>query len=126
MPGRVLIAPGGYQMTVRRSGGIYQVMVNKGERVSSHCPSVDVLMESVAKSVGPNALGIVLTGMGQDGANGMFSMRQAGARTIAQNEESCVVFGMPKVAYEKGGAERLIPLDEIAPAVFRLLAEGLK
>ena len=123
MTGRVLVAPGGKHMRVRRSGGIYQVTCDDGELVSGHRPSVDVLMHSVAEQVGANAIGIMLTGMGADGAAGMLTMRQAGARTLAQDEATSVVFGMPKVAYEKGGAERLVPLPDIAPATIRLLSE---
>jgi two-component system chemotaxis response regulator CheB len=122
MPGRVLIGPGGLHMQVVRSGGIYQVECKPGEPVSGHCPSVDVLMNSVARHVGANAIGVMLTGMGSDGADGMLAMRRAGARNLAQDEASSVVFGMPKVAYERGGAERLLPLEQIAPAVIELLS----
>lgn len=123
MPGRVLIAPGGLHMRVIRSGGVYQVVCEAGEPVSGHCPSVDVMMHSVAQHVGANAVGVMLTGMGADGSAGMLAMRQAGARNIAQDEASSVVFGMPRVAFEKGGAERLVPLDDIPAAVCRLLSE---
>ncbi len=123
MPGRILIAPGGLHMRVKRSGGIYQVSCEAGETVSGHCPSVDVMMHSVAQHVGANAVGVMLTGMGADGADGMLAMRKAGARNIAQDEASSVVFGMPKVAFERGGAERLVPIDDIASATLRLLAE---
>lgn len=123
MPGRVLVSPGGLHMRVIRSGGIYKVQCETGENVSGHCPSVDVLMNSVAQHVGRNAIGVMLTGMGSDGAAGMLAMRQAGARNLAQDEATSVVFGMPKVAYERGGAERLLPLDRIAPAVIDLLSE---
>jgi two-component system chemotaxis response regulator CheB len=121
--GRVLIAPGGKHLKVIRSGGTYQVLCQEGEKVSGHCPSVDVLMDSVAKEVGPNALGIMLTGMGSDGAKGMLKMRQAGAKNIAQDEASCVVFGMPKVAFERGGAEKLVPLRQIVSETINLLNE---
>ena len=121
MSGRILIAPGEKQMTIHRSGGIYQVKCTPGEKVSGHCPSVDVMMQSVAEQVGANAIGIMLTGMGADGANAMLAMRQAGARTIAQDEESCIVFGMPNEAYKRGGAERLVPLDNIAAETLKLL-----
>ncbi len=122
LPGRVLIAPGGLHMKVRRSGGIYEVDCREGEKVSGHCPSVDVLMGSVAQEVGANALGIMLTGMGGDGAEGMLAMRKKGARTVAQDEKTCVVFGMPKVAFEKGGAECLLPLDSIPGKILGILA----
>ncbi len=122
MPGRILVAPGNYHMKVRRSGGFYYVELTNGEKVNGHRPSVNVLMHSVAKYVGANAIGVMLTGMGSDGADGMLAMRRAGARTVAQNEETSVVFGMPKVAYEIGAAEKLLPLDEIGHDVIKLLA----
>lgn len=115
LAGRVLVAPGGSHMRVTRSGGVYLVECRPGDKVSGHCPSVDVLMESVAESAGANSLGIVLTGMGHDGSDGLLAMRKSGARTVAQDEATSVVFGMPKVAYEKGAAECLQPLDRIAP-----------
>lgn len=121
--GLVLIAPGGSQFEVIRSGGFYQVRIGGPDKVSGHCPSVDVMMHSVAKHVGGNAIGAMLTGMGQDGADGMLAMRQAGARCLAQDEASSVVFGMPRVAFEKGGAERLVPLEQMAPALLSLLTE---
>ena len=121
MIGRVLVAPGGKQMRVVRAGGIYSVEVKPGELVCGHSPSVEVMMQSVARSVGANAVGVMLTGMGHDGADGMKAMRDAGARTLAQDEKSSVVFGMPKVAFERGGAERLVTLSEIANAILRLL-----
>lgn len=121
--GLILIAPGGKQMEVVRSGGFYQIRLGGEEKVSGHCPSVDVMMHSVAKHVGANAVGAMLTGMGQDGAEGMLAMKQAGSRCIAQDEASSVVFGMPKVAFEKGGADRLVPLDKISTALLSLLTE---
>jgi two-component system chemotaxis response regulator CheB len=114
MIGRVLIAPGDFHMHVIRSGGRYEVVCRQGEKVSGHRPSVDVLMESVANNVGSNSFGILLTGMGADGAKGLKAMRDAGSMTIAQDEESCVVFGMPKVAIELGAAERVVSLSHIA------------
>jgi two-component system chemotaxis response regulator CheB len=121
--GLILIAPGGKQLEVVRTGGFYEVRLGSTEKVSGHCPSVDVMMHSVAKHVGTNAVAAMLTGMGQDGAEGMLAMKQAGARCISQDEASSVVFGMPKVAYEKGGAERLVPLDKIATSLLSLLTE---
>ncbi|OGR01534.1 MAG: chemotaxis response regulator protein-glutamate methylesterase [Deltaproteobacteria bacterium RIFOXYD12_FULL_50_9] len=121
MPGRILIAPGEKHMQVRRSGGIYEVECKAGEKVSGHCPSVDVLMHSVAQHVGRNAIGVMLTGMGRDGAEGMLAMRKAGARNLAQDERTSVVFGMPKEAFENGGAECLVPLEKIAEASLALL-----
>ncbi|MEW6574601.1 MAG: chemotaxis response regulator protein-glutamate methylesterase [Bacillota bacterium] len=122
MPGRALIAPGDRHMKVRRSGGIYLVDCQTGEKVCGHCPSVEVLFQSVAQQVGPNAIGVILTGMGSDGADGLLAMRRAGARTIAQDEATSVVFGMPKVAYERGGAEFLLPLNAIPKTIIDLLA----
>jgi two-component system chemotaxis response regulator CheB len=123
MPGRILIAPGDFHMTVKRSGGEYRVDCSHGEKVCGHCPSVEVMLQSVAKNAGSNAVGIMLTGMGHDGAEGMLAMRKSGARTIAQDETTSVVFGMPKAAYEKGGVEKLIPLEKIAGEALRLLSE---
>lgn len=121
MAGRILIAPGEQQLRVRRSGGIYEVDCRPGEKVSGHCPSVDVMMHSVAEEAGANTVGIMLTGMGRDGAAGMLAMRRAGARNIAQDEKSSVVFGMPKEAFANGGAEKLVPLDQIAEASLNML-----
>ncbi len=117
MPGRVLIAPGGRHMQLRRSGAQYQVSVSDGPPVNRHKPSVDVLFHSVARVAGRNALGVIMTGMGDDGANGLLAMRQAGAHTIAQDRESSVVFGMPKEAIERGAAAEVLPLSAIAAAV---------
>ena len=117
LSGNVLIAPAGKQMHVRRVGGFYEVEVRGEEKVSGHCPSVDVLMRSMAQHVGTNGVGAILTGMGDDGAKGLAEFRQSGGRTVAQNEASCVVFGMPKVAHEHGGVECLRPLDKIADTI---------
>ena len=114
IPGQVLIAPGGFHMYLRRSGAIYYVEIKDGPMICRQKPSVDVLFESVAKYAGANAVGAILTGMGEDGASGLLSMRKAGARTIAQDEASCVVFGMPKEAIEIGAAEVITPLQNIA------------
>jgi two-component system, chemotaxis family, protein-glutamate methylesterase/glutaminase len=121
--GRVLIAPGGMHMKVVRSGGRYIVRIKEGEKVNGHCPSVDVLFHSVAANAGDNAVGAILTGMGRDGADGMLAMRNNGAKTIAQDERSCVVFGMPKEAYINGGAEKLVSLDNIPREIINLLKE---
>lgn len=115
--GRALIAPGGRHMVLRRNGAQYQVEVVDGPLVNRHRPSVDVLFRSVARGAGANALGVLMTGMGDDGAAGLLEMRQAGARTIAQDEASCVVFGMPKEAIRRGAAERVLPLPSIASAL---------
>ncbi|MGP3791439.1 protein-glutamate methylesterase/protein-glutamine glutaminase [Pseudomonas sp. B392_1p] len=113
MPGRALIAPGGLHLSVRRNGAQYQVTVQDGPPVSRHKPSVDVLFRSIAKAAGSNALGVIMTGMGDDGARGLKAMRDAGAFTVAQDEESCVVFGMPKEAIRLGGVAQICSLDEI-------------
>jgi len=114
--GLALIAPGGKHMLVKRSGAQYYVEVKDGPLVSRHRPSVDVLFRSAAVHAGPNALGVIMTGMGDDGARGLKEMLDAGARTWAQDEESCVVFGMPKEAIKLGGVEQIVALDGI-PAV---------
>lgn len=118
--GKVLIAPGDKQMRLTRSGGIYRVEVKEGEKVSGHCPSVDVLFQSVAKSAASNAVGVILTGMGSDGARGLLAMRRAGAKTIGQDERSCVVYGMPKVAYEINAVEHQVSLENIASRVYNV------
>jgi two-component system chemotaxis response regulator CheB len=120
VPGRALIAPGGRHMVLKRSGAQYFVEVLDGPLVNRHRPSVDVLFRSVAKSAGANALGIIMTGMGDDGAAGMLEMRQAGSHTLAQDEQSCVVFGMPKEAIKRGGVERTMALGEFAREIARL------
>ncbi len=117
VPGRALIAPGGKHMRLKRSGAQYHVEVLDGPVVNRHRPSVDVLFRSVAKFAGRNALGIIMTGMGDDGARGLKEMHDAGARTIAQDEDSCVVYGMPKEAVKMGGVDRSLPLEQIASAL---------
>jgi len=114
LPGRALIAPGGRHMRVVRSGALYKVEVLDGPPVNRHKPSVDVLFRSVAACAGANAMGIIMTGMGDDGARGLLEMRQAGAPTVAQDEASCVVFGMPREAIKLGAADVVLPLDRIA------------
>ncbi len=121
LAGRVLVAPGGQQMRVVRSGGLYLVEVRPGALCCGHCPSVEVLMQSAAAQVGANAVGVMLTGMGHDGADGLKAMRDAGARTLAQDEATCVVFGMPMEAHKRGGAERLVPLPGMAAATLECL-----
>ena len=117
IPGLALIAPGGRHMMLKRNGAQYVVDVADGPLVNRHKPSVDVLFRSVAKFAGANALGIIMTGMGDDGARGMKEMHDAGARTIAQDEASCVVFGMPKEAIKLGAADQVLPLDQIPAAI---------
>jgi two-component system, chemotaxis family, protein-glutamate methylesterase/glutaminase len=114
LDGRVLIAPGGCHMQLQRSGARYVVTVKDGPLVNRHKPSVDVLFRSVAQYAGANAVGLLLTGMGDDGARGLLAMRQAGARTVAQDEASCVVFGMPREAIRMGAAAEVLSLDAMA------------
>lgn len=121
LPGRVLIAPGDKHMRLIKVNGVYQVECKAGEKVSGHCPSVDVLFSSVAKAAGKDALGVILTGMGGDGANGLLEMRKAGAKTIGQNEATCVVYGMPKVAYDIGAVHYQMELSSIANKIYGLL-----
>lgn len=122
LPGHMLIAPGGdAHMRLVKVNGVYQVEVKQGPRVNGHCPSVDVLFESVARVAGASAVGIILTGMGGDGAKGLLSMRKAGARTIGQDESTCVVYGMPKVAYDLGAVEHQEKLTDIAGRTYSLL-----
>jgi two-component system chemotaxis response regulator CheB len=122
--GRALIAPGGRHMLLRRSGAQYFVEVVDGPLVSRHRPSVDVLFRSVAKAAGANALGSIMTGMGDDGAVGLLEMRKAGARTVAQDEETCVVYGMSKEAVKCGAVERSVPLGEIDREIQAQLSAG--
>lgn len=122
LPGHMLIAPGGDRhMRLVKVGGSYQVEIKPGPRVNGHCPSVEVLFDSVAKAAGPDAVGIILTGMGGDGAKGLLAMRKAGARTIGQDESTCVVYGMPKVAYDLGAVEYQEKLTDIAQRTYALL-----
>lgn len=122
LPGHMLIAPGGDRhMRLVKVGGNYQVEVKPGPRVNGHCPSVDVLFDSVAKAAGADAVGIILTGMGGDGAKGLLAMRRAGARTIGQDESTCVVYGMPKVAYDLGAVEYQDKLTDIAGRTYAVL-----
>jgi two-component system chemotaxis response regulator CheB len=120
-PGRALIAPGNYHMLLRRSGAKYYVSVKSGPLVNRQRPSVDVLFQSISKYAGANAVGVIMTGMGSDGAKGLLEIRQAGARTIGQNEASCVVFGMPKEAANIGAVEKLVPLNRIPHEIIKAL-----
>lgn len=122
-PGRALIAPGNFHMTLVRKDGVSRVSVADGPRVHYQRPAVDVLFRSVAQSRIPRTVGVLLTGMGSDGAQGLLEMRRAGAATIAQDEASCVVFGMPKVAIEQGAAQKVLPLSKIAGGIFAALNE---
>ncbi|HUI76729.1 MAG TPA: chemotaxis response regulator protein-glutamate methylesterase [Bryobacteraceae bacterium] len=125
LPGHALLAPGNYHMEVVRSGAEYHVRVFQGETVNRHRPSVDVLFRSCAQRLGTNVVGVILTGMGADGARGLLEMREAGARTIAQDEASSVVFGMPKEAIALGGAEEISPLTSIPSRILRMLAPSM-
>ena len=122
VPGHALIAPGNFHLEVVRSGAMTNVRVRSGDVVNRHRPSIDVMFQSCAKELGMNAVGAILTGMGDDGARGLLAMRQAGAKTVAQDENSCVVFGMPKEAIAMGAAEQVLPLDRIANFVLRAAA----
>jgi two-component system chemotaxis response regulator CheB len=117
--GRALIAPGNHHLLLKRSGARYYVEIKEGPLVSRHRPSVDVLFRSAARYAGKNAVGVIMTGMGDDGAKGMLEMKEAGAYNIAQDEESCVVFGMPKKAIELDAVDRVLPLSAIPAAVIR-------
>ncbi len=123
VPGVALIAPGGKHMLLRRSGARYYVNVKEGPLVNRHRPSVDVMFRSVAKTAGKNAIGVILTGMGGDGARGLLEMKEAGAATVAQDEKSCVVFGMPKVAIDIGAAEDIVSLEKIPDKIIKLVRE---
>lgn len=120
LQGHALLAPGGLHMAVRRAGASYMVRVGPGQPVNRHCPSVDVLFRSAATHLGANAIGAILTGMGNDGAAGLLEMRQAGARTLAEHESTCVVFGMPREAIACGAAEQIVPLGDIATRLVAL------
>lgn len=120
VPGRVLLAPGGMHMLLQRSGANYFVAIKDGPRVCLQKPSVEVMFNSVAKYAGANAIGAILTGMGKDGAIGLLNMRKNGAHTIAQDEESCIVYGMPKEAADQGAAERVLPLSGVAKAMIEM------
>ncbi len=121
-PGRVLIAPGNFQMRLAKRGTGYIVKCTQEEKVSGHCPSVDVLFDSVAAVAGKQSVGVILTGMGRDGANGLLKMKKTGAYTIGQDEKSSVVYGMPMVAYNIGAVDKQLPLDRIADEIIRFLS----
>jgi two-component system chemotaxis response regulator CheB len=121
VPGLALIAPGNFHMILRRSGARYYVEVKTGPMVHHQRPAVDILFKSTAKYAGANAIGVILTGMGADGAEGLLEMKNAGAETIAQDENSCVVFGMPKEAIKMGAADKVLPLDKIPIEMMRMV-----
>ncbi|XPV76875.1 MAG: protein-glutamate methylesterase/protein-glutamine glutaminase [Desulfovibrio sp.] len=124
--GKIIIAQGGKHLRVKKVGSQMRIESKPGPLACGHCPSVEVLFDSVAQTVGSKSLAVMLTGMGRDGASAMARLRQTGARTMAQDQESCVVFGMPKEAYQMGGAERLVPLDRISHEIAKLLSTGGK
>jgi two-component system chemotaxis response regulator CheB len=113
-PGKVFIAPGDKHLRIKKSGSKYVTELYEGEKVNGHCPSVDVLFYSAAKECGKNAVGVILTGMGQDGAKGLLEMKRSGAYTIGQDEKTSIVYGMPKVAFDIGAVDRQQGLDSIA------------
>ena len=119
LPGQALIAPGNYHTMLKRSGARYYVEVKEGPLVNRHRPSVDVLFRSTAKYAGANAIGVIMTGMGDDGARGLLEMKETGAKTIAQDEKSCIVFGMPKEAIKLNAADKILPLESIAQYVIK-------
>jgi two-component system chemotaxis response regulator CheB len=121
--GRALIAPGNYHMLLKRSGAKYYVEVKEGPLVNRHRPSVDVLFRSTARYAGKNAIGVIMTGMGNDGARGLLEMKEAGASTIAQDEKSCVVFGMPNEAIKLGAVDKIVSLDQIAQQTLFFVAQ---
>lgn len=124
VPGKALIAPGNYHMLLRRSGATYQVQVKRGPLVCRHRPSVDVLFKSVARFAGQNAVGVIMTGMGGDGSKGMLEMKQNGAITIAQDEQSCVVFGMPREAIGIGAVDYVAPLQKIPQTILAAIEKA--
>ena len=120
-PGKAILAPGGMHMGLRGSGTGLSVTCSVSDKVNGHIPSADVLFESAAEVLGRRAIGVVLTGMGDDGARGLLALREAGARTFAQDEATSVVFGMPKAAQALGAAEKLVPLDRVADSIFEMI-----
>lgn len=121
--GRVLIAPGDQHMRVKKEGNRFKVQCFKSDKVNGHCPSVDILFESIAEQVGNQSIGIILTGMGYDGAKGLLSMRKKGARTIGQDEKTSVVYGMPRVAFNIGAVEKQVPLEMIPRLLYTIINE---
>lgn len=121
VPGVALVAPGNYHMLLQKSGAKYYVVLKNGPPVHYQRPAVDVLFQSVARHAGQNAIGVILTGMGQDGAKGLLEMKNSGAHTVAQDEQTCVVYGMPKAAVQLNAADEILPLNQITQSVFRKL-----
>jgi len=123
IPGQAIIAPGNYHMSIRKNGAMYRIETNQHAPIHHQRPAVNVLFDSAAKYVGPNAIGIIMTGMGSDGATGLLNMKESGAKTIAQDEDSCVVFGMPKEAIKLGAADRIVPLNKIPENILSFLKD---
>ncbi|MBT6563938.1 MAG: chemotaxis response regulator protein-glutamate methylesterase [Candidatus Scalindua sp.] len=121
IPGQAIIAPGNYHMSIKKNGAMYNIETNQGAPVHHQRPAVDILFDSAAKYVGQNAIGVIMTGMGSDGASGLLKMKESGAKTIAQDEESCVVFGMPKEAIKLDAVDKIVPLSNIPGSIFKLL-----
>lgn len=119
LPGKVFIAPGDFHMKVKKLGTKFIIECFKGEKVNGHCPSVDVLFHSVAEHLGSKAMGVILTGMGYDGAKGLLAMNKKGSMTLGQDEKSCVVYGMPKVAFNIGAVQKQISLNNMAEAIYK-------
>jgi two-component system chemotaxis response regulator CheB len=126
VPGVALIAPGNHHMVLTRNGGTYLTRIKDGPRVHYQRPSVDVLFQSVAKSAARNVVGVMLTGMGADGAKGMLAMKNSGAYTLAQDEATCVVYGMPKEAVKLGAVDKVVPLPDIPQAIINALVHATK
>jgi two-component system chemotaxis response regulator CheB len=124
LAGHVLIAPGNYHMRLVREGATYLVRLSSDPPINRHRPAVDALFHSCAEHAGANVVGVIMTGMGDDGARGLLAMREAGARTLAQDEATCVVFGMPKVAIDMGAAQQILPLPRLASAALALMRES--
>ncbi|GAX60075.1 chemotaxis response regulator protein-glutamate methylesterase [Candidatus Scalindua japonica] len=121
LPGQAIIAPGNYHMSIKRNGAMYSIATNQDAPIHHQRPAVDVLFDSASKYVGPNAIGVIMTGMGSDGATGLLKMKESGAKTIAQDEDSCVVFGMPKEAIKLGAADKVVPLHKISENILSFL-----
>ena len=119
-----MIAPGNFHLKIERQGGYYRAAVVEGDTVNGHRPSVDVMFDSLAEHAGKNAVGVIMTGMGNDGAKGLLNLKQKGARTLAQDEATCVVFGMPRVAIQLGAADLVLPIERMAEAALAFARGG--
>lgn len=119
--GHVYLAPGDFQMEVHKRGPQYYLKVFQGEKVNGHCPSVDVLFNSLSKTLGSHVIGVILTGMGYDGARGLSRMKRSGALTVGQDQKTSVVYGMPKAAFELGAVDKQVPLDRVGHTIIQML-----